>query len=109
MSQPWGKLGPHFVSLESLQRSYCLEAPASKAPGLSGAVMKVFREVGRGRRQGVLSLAVLSLGLMGCAAKAQMVIIFPGGVGAATAHITLENPLVGGSFHLILGQRGWAC
>jgi hypothetical protein len=105
MSQPWRKLRAYFVSLKFPQRSYCLETPASEASGLSGAVTEVFREAGRSRSLGVLSLAALSLGLMTPAAKAQMVIIFP----SATGHITLENPLVGGMIHLILSQRGWTC
>jgi hypothetical protein len=46
---------------------------------------------------------------MAPAAKAQMVIIFPGGFTSATGHITLENPLVGGMIHLIPSQCGWTC
>jgi hypothetical protein len=109
MSQFWRKLRAHFVSLKFPQLSYCLETPVSKASGLSGAVTKVFREAGRSRSLGVLSLAALSLGLMAPAAKAQMVIIFPSGFTSATGHITLENPLVGGMIHLILSQCGWTC
>jgi hypothetical protein len=109
MSQPWRKLRAYFVSLKFPQLSYCLETPASEASGLSGAVTKVFREAGRRRSLGVLSLAALSSGLMAPAAKAQMVITFPGGFTSATGHITLENPLVGGMIHLIPSQCGWTC
>jgi hypothetical protein len=87
MSQPWRKLRAYLVSLKFPQLSYCLEAPASEASGLSGAVTKVFREAGRSRSLGVL----------------------PGGFTSATGHMTLENPLVGGMIHLILSQCGWTC
>jgi hypothetical protein len=95
MSQPWRKLRAYFVSLKFPQLSYCLETPASEASGLSGAVTKVFREAGRSWSLGVHSLAALSLGLMALAAKAQMVIICPSGVG--------------GMIHLIPSQCGWTC
>jgi hypothetical protein len=106
MSQPWQKLGLHFVPLKFPQ-SYCLETPASEAFGLLGAVTQVFRVAGRSRPLGVLSLAVLSLGQMAPAAKAQTVVIFRSGSIGATRHITLENPLVGGLIHSILSQCGW--
>jgi hypothetical protein len=105
MSQLWRKLRVYFVSLKFPQLSYCLETRASEASGLPAGVTKVFREAGRSRSLGVLSLAALSLGLMASAAKAQMVIIFP----SAARHITQENPLVGGMIHLILSQCGWTC
>jgi hypothetical protein len=109
MSQLWRKLRVYFVSLKFPQLSYCLETRASEASGLPAGVTKVFREAGRSRSLGVLSLAALSLGLMAPVAKAQMIIIFPSGFTSATRHMTLENPLVGGMIHLILSQCGWTC
>ena len=85
MSQPWRKLRAYFVSLKFPQLSYCLEAPASEASGLSGAVTKVFREAGRSRSLGVL----------------------PGGFTSATVIICPSG--VGGMIHLILSQCGWTC
>jgi hypothetical protein len=108
MSQSWGKLGPHFVSLKSLRLSFWPETSSSETSGLLRAVTRVFREVGA-RPLGALSLAVLSWGLTGSAAKAQTAINFPGGSIGVTGHITLENPLVAGSIHLISGQGGWTC
>jgi hypothetical protein len=82
------------------QLSFCPEAPASGSPGWLGAVTKVFRETGGSRPLVVLSLAVLSLGLMVPVAKAQRVMDFPSEFTGATGHLTLEKPLVGGSIHL---------
>jgi hypothetical protein len=79
----------------------------SDAPGLLGEVTKVYGETERSRPLAVLSLAVLSLGLMAPAVRAQTVINVPGGFTGATGHITLEIPLVGGSIHLNLSQCGW--
>jgi hypothetical protein len=69
------------------------DAPACEAPGLLGAVTKGFRETRSllGRR----------------AANTQTVINYPSGSTGAAGHITLENPLVGGSIHLNLDQGGW--
>jgi hypothetical protein len=69
------------------------DTPAYEAPGLLGAVTKGSRETRSllGRR----------------AANAQTVINYPSGSAGATGHITLENPLVGGSIHLNLDQGGW--
>jgi hypothetical protein len=55
-----------------------------------------------------LGALVLSLGLLGPAAKAQTVINYPSEFTGATGYLTLENPLVDGSIFLISGQGGWA-
>ena len=70
-------------------------------------VVKVFRGTGGSRRLVVLSLAVLSLVLMPPAARVQTVINFLIGFTVATAHITLQNPLAGGSSYLNPSQCGW--
>jgi hypothetical protein len=108
MSQPWRKLGPHFVSLNFLQLLYCRETSSSDAAGLLRAVTKVSSESGS-KSPGGHSVALLSLGLMAPAAKSQTTIILPSGFSGATGHITLESPLVHGSIHLISGQGGWTC
>jgi hypothetical protein len=89
------------------QLSYCPETPASDAPGLFGVVTKVFGETERSRPLVVLSLAVLSLGLMVPAAGAQTVISFLREFTGATGRMTPGNPLVGGSIHFNLSQGGW--
>jgi hypothetical protein len=79
----------------------------SEAPGLLGAVTKVFGKTERSRLLMVRSLAVLSLGVMAPAARTQAVINFPRRLTGAAGHITLENPLAGGSIHLNLSHCGW--
>ena len=61
-------------------------------------IAQVFGETGGNRPLVVvLSAAVLALGLIAPAAKAPTIINLSGGVTGAAGHITLENPLVGGS------------
>jgi hypothetical protein len=55
----------------------------------------------------VLPLAVVTLGLIVPAAKAQTVINSPTGFTGVTGHTTLQNPLDGGSIYFILSQSGW--
>jgi hypothetical protein len=107
MAQLWQELRPRYVSLNHRQPSRCLETPSSEAPRLCGAITRMFRETGGSRPLVVLSLAVLALGVMAPAAKAQTVIKYPRGVIGATGHITLENVLTSGSIHLNLSQCGW--
>jgi Bacterial Ig-like domain (group 3)/Chitobiase/beta-hexosaminidase C-terminal domain len=64
MSQSWWKLLPHFVLLDHPQLSSRSQAPTSEAPGWLTAVAKIFCETGRSRRLAVLSLAVMTLGLV---------------------------------------------
>jgi hypothetical protein len=83
------------------------EIPVSNASGLLDAVTRPFGEIERNRPRLLLSPAILSSGLTASAAKAQTVINFPGGFTGATGYITLDNPLVGGSIHLIPSRCGW--
>ena len=53
------------------QLSYCGETPASEAPGLLGAVTKVFRGTRRNRYQVFLWLAVMALGIVGVTSSIQ--------------------------------------
>jgi hypothetical protein len=64
MSQFRWKLRPHFVSLKFSQLSYCPETLASEVPGWLGAVRKVFCETGRSGPLVVVSLAMMTLGLL---------------------------------------------
>jgi hypothetical protein len=89
---------PFFMGSGSVFRFAFL----SGAPELLGAVTKRFTETGRSKSPG--GLGVLSLGLTTVAAKAQKVINFPSGFTGATGYITPENPVGGGSIHLIPGQ-----
>ena len=82
------------------------DTPAYEVPSLLGTITNVFRVTSRSRPVVALSLAVLSLGLMVPAARAQTVIDLPRGFTGATAPITLTNPLTGGSIYLNLSQGG---
>jgi hypothetical protein len=91
------------LSMESVLRFAFL----SEASGFLGVVTKVFRGTCGSRPPGALSLAVLSSGPMVFATEAQPVINFPRGFTGGTGHITLENPLVGGSIYLNLSRGEW--
>jgi hypothetical protein len=89
------------------QLSLRSEAPAAGSSGWLGAVTKAFRETGGSRPLVALSLAVLLLGLMDPAGKAQIGMDLPSEFTGATGHLTVENSLVGGSIHLVLSQCRW--
>ena len=78
----------------------------SEMSGLLGGVAGSFNESGRSRRLLILSLGVLSLGMMASAAKAQTFVKCAKGITCTTGDRTPDNPLVGGSIDLTLSECG---
>jgi hypothetical protein len=89
------------LSMGSVYRSVSL----SEMSGLLGGVAGSFNESGRSRRLLILSLGVLSSGMMASAAKAQMVVNCVKGI-SCTGDRTPDNPLVGKSIDLTLSECG---
>jgi hypothetical protein len=78
----------------------------SEMSGLLGGVAGSFNESGRRRRLLILSLGVLSLGMMASAAKAQTVVKCAKGITCGTGDRTPDDPLVGRSIDLALSECG---
>jgi hypothetical protein len=78
----------------------------SEMSGLLGGVAGSFNESGRSRRLLILSLGVLSSGMMASAAKAQMVVKRAKGICCTTGDRTPDNPLVGESIDVTLSECG---
>jgi hypothetical protein len=67
------------------QPSSCLQTLTSAAPGLLGVVKRVTHQASKGRPRVFLSLAVITLGLLGARAAKAQVINYPNGFGGATS------------------------
>ena len=90
------------LSMGSVYRSVSL----SEMSGLLGGVAGSFNESGRSRRLLILSLGVLSLGMMASAAKAQTFVKCAKRITCTTGDRTPDNPLVGESIDLTLSECG---